>query len=234
MAAGGNLSPGMLLSAYEQGIFPWYSEGEPILWHSPEPRFVLEPADFRIPKSLRKIINRGIYSVTFDREFPAVIAACKSVERTGQSGTWITDEMESAYTELHRLGYAHSAEVWLPEELADSLPRPPSAELPEEGEELFRRERGVLVGGLYGVSLGSIYFGESMFSLRSDASKVGFVTLARRVFELGFDLVDSQVYTEHLARFGAKEISREEYLARLKAALQKPALRGSWTAYEPQ
>ncbi|MFP4424888.1 MAG: leucyl/phenylalanyl-tRNA--protein transferase [Spirochaetaceae bacterium] len=225
----------MLLSAYEQGIFPWYSEGEPILWHSPEPRFVLEPGDFRVPKSVRKIISRGIYSVTFDREFSAVIAGCKNVERAGQSGTWITDEMESAYTELHRLGYAHSAEVWLSEELLDTLPTPPSVELLGGEEELLlRREGGVLVGGLYGVSLGSIYFGESMFSLRSDASKVGFVTLARTLFDLDYDLLDSQVYTEHLARFGAKEIPREEYLERLKEALRRPALRGPWTEYEPR
>lgn len=206
----------MLLSAYEQGIFPWYSEGEPILWHSPEPRFVLEPRDLRIPKSLRKVLNRGIYSVTFDRNFSSVIWGCKKADRAGQSGTWITDEMESAYIELHRLGYAHSVEVWVGEE-----------------EERFGREERALAGGLYGVSLGSIYFGESMFSRRSDASKVGFVTLARRLYELGFELIDSQVYTEHLARFGAREISREVYLERLEKALEKPTLKGSWSGYEP-
>lgn len=224
----------MLLSAYEQGIFPWYSEGEPILWHSPEPRFVLEPDSFRTPKSLRKVLNRGVYSVTFDREFPAVIAGCKGAERLGQSGTWITDEMEAAYTALHRLGYAHSVEVWLPEDRLDARPAPATAEPTDRGaEQLFHREGSVLVGGLYGVSLGSIYFGESMFSQRSDASKVGFVTLARRLFELDFDFIDSQVYTEHLARFGAREIPREEYLERLERALERPSLRGSWAAYEP-
>lgn len=198
----------MLLSAYEQGIFPWYSEGEPILWHSPEPRFVLEPADFHIPKSLRKVLNRNPFSVTFDRDFSAVIGACKAIERAGQPGTWITDEMESAYLELHRLGFAHSVEVW--------------------GS---RDEDGSLVGGLYGVSLGGVYFGESMFSHRSDASKVGFVTLTRRLFELGFGLIDSQVYTEHVARFGAREISREQYLDRLKELLELPTRRGCWSQF---
>lgn len=223
----------MLLSAYEQGIFPWYSQGEPILWHSPEPRFVLSPNDFRIPKSVRKVANRGIYSVTFDRAFAWVIEGCKNVERAGQSGTWITDEMEAAYTALHRLGYAHSVEVWLPEEKGDAGPAPAPEEV-MEGQELRRRDRSILAGGLYGVSLGSIYFGESMFSRRSNASKVGFVTLARRLFELGFELIDSQVYTEHLARFGAREIPREEYLGQLEKALQGETLRGSWSEYEPQ
>jgi leucyl/phenylalanyl-tRNA--protein transferase len=223
----------MLLSAYEQGIFPWYSEGEPILWHSPEPRFVLEPAEFRIPKSVRRVRNRGIYVITFDRAFAWVIRGCKNVERAGQSGTWITEEMEAAYTELHRLGYAHSVEVWLPEDRLQEVPAPAS-EVVMEGQELSRREDHVLVGGLYGVSLGRIYFGESMFSRRSDASKVGFVSLARQLFEFGFELIDSQVYTEHLARFGAKEIPREEYLRRLEEALQGETLRGSWTPYEPQ
>lgn len=225
----------MLLSAYEQGIFPWYSEGEPILWHSPEPRFVLDPTEFRVPKSVRKVLNRNIYRITFDRAFPWVIAGCKNVERAGQSGTWITDEMESAYTELHRLGYAHSVEVWLPEERLGVVPAPGSSEsIDGDRGELFRREGEILVGGLYGVSLGRIYFGESMFSHRSDASKAGFVALARRLFELEFHLIDSQVYTEHLARFGAKEIPREEYLRRLEEALKRDTIRGSWSSYEPE
>lgn len=221
----------MLLSAYEQGIFPWYSEGEPILWHSPEPRFVLEPGDFRIPRSVRKVLNRKIYRITFDRAFPWVIAGCKNVERAGQSGTWITDEMESAYSELHRLGYAHSVEVWLPEDKLEAVPAAASAEpIDGEREAALRREGEILVGGLYGVSLGRMYFGESMFSHRSDASKAGFVALARRLFELQFHLIDSQVYTEHLARFGAKEIPREEYLRRLEEALQGETVRGSWSS----
>ena len=209
----------MLLSAYEQGIFPWYSEGEPILWHSPDPRFVIDRKDFRVPKSVKKVLNRGEFAVTFDRAFDRVIRACKEVERAGQSGTWITDEMEEAYVELHRLGYAHSAEVWL---------RDSSRSNGNDGNE------DVLVGGLYGVSLGRVYFGESMFSARSNASKVGFVTLARRLFdeELAFEIIDSQVYTEHVERFGAEEIPRERYLGRLEKALRKPTLRGSWSRYE--
>lgn len=227
----------MLLSAYEQGIFPWYSEGEPILWHSPEPRFVLEPRAFRIPKSVRKVLNKGRFSVTFDRDFPAVIAGCKTMDRAGQPGTWITDEMEEAYVELHRLGFAHSVEVWVPREAAAGFTLPIGRDGrvdfsggPETGEKAPPEgdDGRVLVGGLYGVSLGAIYFGESMFSYWSDASKVGFVTLARRLFEDGFEMIDSQVYTEHVARFGAKEIPRDAYLSRLERLLESPTRRGSW------
>ncbi|MFP4330917.1 MAG: leucyl/phenylalanyl-tRNA--protein transferase [Spirochaetaceae bacterium] len=200
------MSPGMLLSAYEQGIFPWYSEGEPILWHSPQPRFVLFPEEFHVSRRLRRTVRGNSFTVTFDRDFPQVIAGCKKIERLGQAGTWITDEMEAAYTELHELGYAHSVEVWRGDTLA---------------------------GGLYGVSLGQIYFGESMFAQQRDASKVGFVTLADRLFGLGFRLIDSQVYTDHLARFGAREIPRDRYLALLDEALDGETLRGSWSRYEP-
>lgn len=206
MAAGGNLSPGMLLSAYEQGIFPWYSQGEPILWHSPEPRFVLFPTDLHVSRRLERTLRSSSFRVTFDRAFSEVIAGCKKIERLGQAGTWITNEMEEAYTGLHELGFAHSVEVWEEDELA---------------------------GGLYGVSLGRIYFGESMFARVPDASKVGFVTLARRLFDLDFALIDSQVYTDHLARFGAREIPRERYLSLLAEALEGETLRGSWSRYEP-
>ncbi|MFP3958531.1 MAG: leucyl/phenylalanyl-tRNA--protein transferase [Spirochaetaceae bacterium] len=201
VAAGGNLSPGLLLSAYSQGIFPWYSEGEPILWWSPDPRFVLFPDELHVAKSLRRTLNHGAFSVTLDQAFQEVIVACSVAPRRGQVGTWITDEMIEGYTTLYELGYAHSLEVW---------------------------ERGTLAGGLYGVSLGGMFFGESMFARVSDASKVGFVVLARALRERGFDCIDCQMYTGHLARFGAREMSRSAFLGLLGRSLRRPTLRGDW------
>jgi leucyl/phenylalanyl-tRNA---protein transferase len=202
LAVGGDLRPTRLLNAYALGIFPWYSEGQPILWHSPNPRFVLEPAKFHVPRSLKKTINRGLFEVRFDTAFEQVIDACASTSRPGQDGTWITDEMRDAYVELHRLGFAHSAESW---------------------------QEGQLVGGLYGVSLGSAFYGESMFAHVSEASKVAFAVLVEQLIAWGFTLIDCQQETEHLARFGAEAWRRKRFLADLEKALEAPTRRGRWT-----
>jgi leucyl/phenylalanyl-tRNA--protein transferase len=201
LGAGGNLSPGMLLSAYTQGIFPWYSPGEPILWWSPDPRFVLFPRKIHISKSLKRTMRKQIFTYTFDECFRRVMKKCGQVPRPGQNGTWITREMLEGYTRLHELGYAHSLEVW---------------------------QDGDLAGGLYGVSLGNIFFGESMFTEKNDASKAGFVVLTSILRSEGFLLIDSQVYTPHLDRFGAEEIPRFEYLELLNRALQGTTRKGNW------
>lgn len=206
LAVGGDLEPERLLLAYASGIFPWYEEGQPILWHSPDPRMVLEAAKLHVPASLRKAIKREPYRLTLDTAFREVIEGCAADRRNGDAGTWITADMIEAYTELHRRGYAHSAEAW-------------------EGE--------TLAGGLYGVSLGGAFFGESMFARRPDASKIAFVALVGRLQRWGITLIDSQVYTEHLERFGAEEWPRQRYLAALAKALERPTRRGRWTL-EPQ
>jgi leucyl/phenylalanyl-tRNA--protein transferase len=210
IAWGGNLSPGMLLSAYEQGLFPWYNDGDPILWHSPDPRFVLFPENLHVSSSMRKVLKRNDFAVALDQDFPAVIAACSQIDRPGQSGTWITADVIAAYTELHRLGWAHSAEA--------------------------RREGG-LAGGCYGIRLGNIFFGESMFSREPNASKAAFLTLARLLFDDGVRLIDCQQHTRHLESLGGREISRREFLALLRETLAgRPAgaedeadRRGPWT-----
>jgi len=202
LAWGGDLSGERLLAAYRRGIFPWYSEGQPILWHSPDPRFVLVPSRIHVPRSVKKELNRGTYQVRYDTAFPLVIAACARVPRPGQYGTWITRDMERAYVRLHRDGYAHSVESW-----AD----------------------GQLCGGLYGVSLGAVFYGESMFSLAPDASKVAFVTLARRLQGWDFELIDCQVETEHLSRFGAEHWPRARFIQALQHALGAPTRQGPWT-----
>ncbi len=201
LAIGGDLSPQRLISAYAQGIFPWYSEGVPILWHSPDPRFVLEPSRLHVPKSLDKQRKRGLYEVRLDTAFEQVIEACAKARRPGQRGTWITREMRSAYNELHRLGLAHSAESW-----AD----------------------GTLVGGLYGVSLGSAFFGESMFAVAPDASKLAFIALVEQLQRWNFGLIDCQQQTEHLARFGAEAWPRAQFLAALQEALKGRIRQGRW------
>jgi leucyl/phenylalanyl-tRNA---protein transferase len=201
LAVGGDLTPRRLLAAYTRGIFPWYSEGQPILWHSPDPRFVLEPSKIHVPKSLAKTRKRAVYEVRYDTAFEAVIDGCGEAYRPGQRGTWITDEMRDAYVELHRLGFAHSIESWA---------------------------EGALQGGLYGVSLGAAFFGESMFAKAADASKVAFVALAERLTGWGFALLDCQVETEHLMRFGAEHWPREQFLAALAEALKAPTRRGPW------
>ncbi len=203
LAVGGDLRPERLLLAYSMGIFPWYEEGLPILWHSPDPRMVLEAPRLHVPRSLRKILKHRPFQVTFDTAFAEVIEACAGAHRPGQEGTWITDEMQKAYVELHRLGFAHSAEAW-------------------DGPQL--------VGGVYGVSLGAVFFGESMFARAPDASKIAFVTLVPRLQSLGIELIDCQVHTEHLERFGAEEWPRARFLAALEEALEKPTRQGSWSA----
>lgn len=201
LAVGGDLHPRRLLLAYAHGIFPWYSEGEPVLWFSPDPRFVLEPPALRVGRSLRKRVRRGDFEVRLDTSFGAVIRSCREAGRPGQSGTWITDEMERAYCELHHMGFAHSAEAWLD---------------------------GQLVGGLYGVAIGRTFAGESMFAHRSDASKVAFVWLVRQLAAWGYDLIDCQIETDHLARFGARGIPRESFLDRLDDGLHQPLAPGPW------
>jgi leucyl/phenylalanyl-tRNA---protein transferase len=211
LASGGNLSPGMLLSAYKQGIFPWFSEGEPLLWWSPDPRFVLLPDQIHCPASLRKFLRKGRFELSLDKAFRAVISSCSRTRRPRQDGTWITDEMVEAYCDLHELGYAHSVEVW--------------AKAPDGDK--------ALVGGLYGVSLGRVFFGESMFSLEDNASKSGFIPLAWRLREEGFLLIDSQVHTDYVESLGGREIPRDEYLGRLAMALAAPTRRGDWSRLFP-
>jgi len=201
VAVGGDLHPARLLLGYSVGIFPWYSDGQPILWHSPDPRFVLTPSELHVTRSLRQRMKRQPFEITMDQSFPSVIRACAQIPRPYQDGTWITDAMEEAYVRLHSLGFAHSVEAW------------------EDGE---------LVGGLYGVSLGSVFFGESMFANRDDASKIAFVSLVRQLAAWGFEMVDSQVYTDHLNRFGATEIGRRDYLERLTRCLQTETRQGRW------
>jgi leucyl/phenylalanyl-tRNA--protein transferase len=201
LAVGGDLHPDRLLLGYTMGIFPWYSDGQPILWHAPDPRFVLFPDELRISRSLRKTMRRRRFRVTLDEDFEQVIRCCAESERPDQEGTWITAEMEEGYRRLHHLGHAHSVEAWL------------------EGE---------LVGGLYGVALGDIFFGESMFAKVSDASKVAFATLVSQLTEWGFKLLDSQVRTDHLATFGARDIPRHSYTALLRRCLGGPDRRGPW------
>jgi leucyl/phenylalanyl-tRNA---protein transferase len=201
LAVGGDLSPERLLLAYSRGIFPWYEEGLPILWHSPDPRMVLETDALRMPNSLRKTLRKRPYRLTLDTSFAAVIDACACAPRPGQDGTWITAEMRDAYVRLFELGLAHSAEAW-------------------RGDEL--------VGGLYGVSLGAVFFGESMFTRAADASKIAFVTLVGELRRRGIVLIDCQVYTDHLARFGAVEWPRARYLRTLAQALRRPTNRGRW------
>jgi len=206
IAIGGDLSSERLLEAYRVGIFPWYSDDQPILWWSPDPRLVLELDQFKIARSLRKILKKGIFKVTFDRVFEEVIAACATVDRDGQQGTWITQEMQDAYIKLHGLGFAHSVETWFDNQL---------------------------VGGLYGVSLGKAFFGESMFHLKSDASKVALATLVERLKAWGFRFIDAQMTTEHLVSLGAQELSRRIFLKQLQSALRHPTKRGKWRIDNP-
>ena len=201
LAVGGDLSNERLLEAYRLGIFPWYSDDQPILWWSPDPRLVLDLNDFKISRSLRKTLKREVFQVTLDHAFEEVIRACAVVPREGQNGTWITNEMLQAYVNLHGLGYAHSVESWF---------------------------GGKLAGGLYGVSLGKCFFGESMFHLETDASKVALATLVEKLRSWDFHFIDSQMTTEHMLRLGAKELPRRIFLKRLQSALRYPTKRGRW------
>ena len=201
LAIGGDLSHERLLAAYRQGIFPWYSEGDPILWWSPNPRMVLYPHEFKLSRSFKKAIHRGIYQVSFDTAFDQVIHTCAQIRLENGEGTWISSEMIAAYTRLYALGYAHSVEAW---------------------------HTGRLVGGLYGVAMGRIFFGESMFSTMSDASKICLYHLVTFLSENQFLLIDCQVPTAHLMRLGARNIPRDTFLVELKEALQHPSLNGPW------
>lgn len=197
LAAGGDLSSPRLIAAYCHGIFPWYNEDEPILWWSPNPRCVLKPAELKISKSLKKTIKKQKYRVTFDQCFSTVISACALARKEindESSGTWISDEMRQAYTELHRSGYAHSVECWLGDEL---------------------------VGGLYGLAIGKVFFGESMFSRANDASKVAFSALCETLKIRGFELIDGQVYSPHLETLGFNLIQRSEFVSILQDLTKK-------------
>jgi leucyl/phenylalanyl-tRNA--protein transferase len=201
LAVGGDLSVQRLLLAYSNGIFPWFSEGDPILWFSPDPRMIIEPDDLYVSRRLRKVINSEKYEVRFDHDFEQVITLCSRTERKGQDGTWITEDMIEAYVTLHHEGYAHSVETYYEDRL---------------------------VGGLYGVSLGAAFFGESMFHLMSDASKVALYHLAERLKSWEFDFIDSQVPNDHMRRMGGREIDRNIFLEMLDRALTKETITGSW------
>ncbi len=202
LGVGGDLEPARLLLAYSMGIFPWYSEDQPILWWSPDPRYVLHTPRLHVGRSLRKRIRRSDYRITMDTAFDQVIHHCSAVPRPGQEGTWITSEMAGAYVRLHELGFAHSVEAW-------------------RGDEL--------VGGLYGVAVGRLYCGESMFARAPDASKEAFVHLVRQLERWGFPLVDAQLHTAHLERFGAEEMPRVEYLHRVASLVRQPGRTGRWS-----
>jgi len=195
LAVGGDLSPDRLIFAYSLGIFPWFNEGEPILWWSPDPRMVLFPDELKVSRSLKKVIKNKGFEIKFNTNFEEVIKQCASVKRKGQDGTWITPQMIDAYITLNRLGFAHSVETYL---------------------------NGKLIGGLYGVSIGGAFCGESMFYVVSDASKVAFVYLVNHLKEKGFKIIDCQQSTPHIAKFGAREISRKEFLDILKTAVKRP------------
>lgn len=201
LAVGGDLRPERLLLAYTKGIFPWYGENLPILWHSPDPRMVMTTPDLVVQRSLRKAIRRRPYELRVDTAFSQVLAACAAAPRPGQRGTWLIDEMREAYQSLFELGFAHSFEAW-------------------RGDEL--------VGGCYGVSLGAAFFGESMFARASDASKIAYTACVNQLHQWGIGLIDCQVHTEHLERFGAYEIPRLSYLELLAVALDQPTRRGRW------
>ena len=201
LAVGGDLGSARLLLAYSMGIFPWYSEGQPILWWSPDPRCVLDLDDFHVSRRLRRVLNQGRFQVTFDEDFRGVIRACASVERPGQEGTWITAKMEQAYVRLHEAGLAHSVECRLGADL---------------------------VGGIYGIALGRGFFGESMFHRERDASKVALARLVERLAGWDFHFIDAQVTTSHMLSLGAREVPRTAFLESLDAALRHPTRRGSW------
>ena len=188
LAMGGDLSPERLLLAYRMGIFPWY-EGEHVLWWSPDPRFVLFPTELKVSKTTKPLLNKNEFQFTTNKAFAQVIHHCKKVKRPGQEGTWITDEVEKAYCKMHELGFAHSAEVW---------------------------KKGELAGGLYGMRLGKVFFGESMFSLVSNASRFAFVKYVQQLMEEAVEMIDCQVYTEYLESFGARMIERKDFVKLLE------------------
>jgi leucyl/phenylalanyl-tRNA--protein transferase len=200
LAAGGDLSPQRLLDAYRHGIFPWFNTDEPVLWWSPDPRMVLFPQEFKMSHSLRRTLRNKQYEVRADSAFEQVMRAC-AAPREGQDGTWIHEEMIAAYTALHRMGYAHSIETWIDGELA---------------------------GGLYGIAIGRMFYGESMFSRRSDASKIALAHLARQLEHWNFGMIDCQMNTRHLASLGAREIPRAEFVVRLRELINYPNIASPW------
>jgi leucyl/phenylalanyl-tRNA--protein transferase len=200
LAAGADLSPARLIDAYSHGIFPWFGDEDPLLWWSPDPRMVLFVDEVRVSRSLRRTLRSGRFTVTADRAFSAVMLGCAQ-PRDGQEGTWITTEMRAAYARLAAMGYAHSAEAWIGDQL---------------------------VGGLYGVAIGRAFFGESMFARVPDASKVAFVTLVRQLQRWGFRLIDCQMATAHLASLGAREIPRSEFVAEVRSAAAEPPVPAPW------
>ena len=202
MGVGGNLSPGMLLSAYRQGVFPWFNPEDPILWWCPDPRFVIFFEELHVSRSMRRVLRRGEFTLSLDTDFAGVIHACATTSRPGQHGTWITEDMELAYRRLHELGYAHSCEAW---------------------------SDGKLVGGIYGVAIGRMFFGESMFSHASNASKAALIALCRFLERTGYRLMDAQLHTPHVERMGGREIRRERFLSVVHEAVALPTMLGSWT-----
>ncbi|MEM6764618.1 MAG: leucyl/phenylalanyl-tRNA--protein transferase [Bacteroidota bacterium] len=205
LAIGGDLHPDRLVLAYEKGIFPWYSPGEPIIWWSPDPRFVLFPEKVKVSKSMRQILRKGRFQVTVNKSFKEVMIQCQQKRRKGQSGTWITEEMITAYEALHTRGIAHSVEVW---------------------------DEGKLVGGLYGLAMGKCFFGESMFSHKSNASKAGFLTMVKLLEKQGFYIIDCQVHTHHLESLGAGMISRKEFQTIIANHTTPPLHWQEWTDLE--
>ncbi len=202
LAAGDDLSAERLLAAYRRGIFPWFSAGQPVLWWSPDPRMVLFPSELKVSRSLAKVLRNSAYEIRFDTAFQDVMRAC-AAPRPGQNGTWITDDMVNAYAKLHSLGYAHSVETWV------------------EGE---------LAGGLYGIAIGGMFYGESMFMRRRDASKIALVQLVRQLARRGFGMIDCQMRTGHLASLGGREIPRTEFSQRLAELINYALPTGNWTA----
>jgi leucyl/phenylalanyl-tRNA--protein transferase len=202
LCAGGDLTPQRLVLAYINGIFPWYSPGDPILWWSPDPRMALFPDEFRISRSLRKTLRKANYQIRLDTHFEAVIQACAGKSRRNQAGTWITPEIQAAYLRLHHLGYAHSVETWID---------------------------GKLAGGLYGIAIGKMFYGESMFAHVTDASKIAAAHLARFLGEQGFGMIDCQMNTSHLASLGAREIPRDEFIHSVQRLIVIPPLCGRWS-----
>jgi leucyl/phenylalanyl-tRNA--protein transferase len=200
LAVGGDLSAGRLLEAYANGIFPWFSSRGPIMWWSPDPRFVMLPGGLKVSRSMRQVLRRKIFDITIDRSFREVITSCSRASRKND-GTWITKEMIEAYVKLHENGYAHSVEAW---------------------------DNGKLAGGLYGISLGRTFFGESMFSDVSNSSKAAFIVLAEKLFAAGFSLIDCQVHTDHLESLGAVFISRSDFIKRVNDSLRHETIRGPW------
>jgi leucyl/phenylalanyl-tRNA--protein transferase len=201
VGVGGNLSPGMLVSAYRQGIFPWFDDRDPIIWWCPDPRFIIQLDELHVSRSLGRVLRRGEFRLTLDHDFGGVIHACAKTPRPGQKGTWITEDMELAYRRLHELGFAHSCEAWQDREL---------------------------VGGIYGVSIGRMFYGESMFARVSNASKAALVTLARFLRQHGFAVMDAQQRTPHVERMGGREIPRDEFLSIVHQHTERPGIPGTW------